>query len=137
MVKTGNSVFSIWQPCSSEKFDKASIRVLVHTNLNLATKIMFRTKISHKIDLKATKPHKLVKTGNSVFYIWQPCASGKFVKASIRFLVQANVSLATKIMFRTKISHNIEKKATKPHKLVKTGNSVFNIWQPCALIKEG
>ena len=49
-VKTGKSVIKIWQPCFSEKFENASIRFLVHANVNLARKIMFNTIDSHKIE---------------------------------------------------------------------------------------
>ena len=59
LVKTGNSGFRIWQPCSSEKYDKASFGVLVHTNLNLAIQIMFRTKIEKKTILKQQKLVKI------------------------------------------------------------------------------
>ena len=77
--KTGNSVFNICQPCSSYKFEQASIQFLIHA------KIMFRTKISHKIDKNATKSQELVKTGNSGFRIWQPCSSEKYDKASYKY----------------------------------------------------
>ena len=66
----------------------------------------------------------MVKTGESVFNIYQPCWSDKFLNVSNRFIVHANVSLTTQIMFRTKVSHKIEKK------FVKTTKNGKN-WQVC------
>ena len=109
----GKSVFNIWQPCLSEKIENVSIRFLIHANVSLATKIMFRIKVNHKIDQKCLKTAKMVKNGKSVYKIWQPCLSEKFENASILFLVHENVSLATKVMSKTKDSHKIKKKCLK------------------------
>ena len=55
MVKTGKSIYKIWQLCLSEKFENASIQLPVHANVSIDTKIMFKTKDSHKIEKKCLK----------------------------------------------------------------------------------